>query len=84
MTFHDPQNSRLPPSAPSYVKNPGGGPVGLGCGLLLGAFIGAVWWGQTDTHTLWLVLPALVFGVLGGWRGDRFWHWVLPKLPWIT
>ena len=76
--------SRRAASTPSYVKNPGGGPVGLGCGLLLGGFLGFVWWAQTDSATLWVGVPALVFGVLGCWRGDRFWHWVLPKLEWFS
>ncbi len=84
MSLRDHQDSRRLQSAPSYVRNPGGGPIGLGCGLLLGAFISFVWWEQTDAPTLWLLAPALVFGLLGCWRGDRFWHWVLPKLQWFS
>jgi hypothetical protein len=84
MSVHDNQASRRQPSAPSHVRNPGGGPVGFGCGLLLGGFIGIVWWAQTDAHTIWLLVPAFVFALLGCWRGDRFWHWVLPKLQWFS
>lgn len=84
MSTHAPQRSRRQSSAPSYVSNPGGGPVGFGCGLLLGGFVGFVWWAQTDASLFWLLVPAILFALLGGWRGDRFWHWILPKLQWFS
>lgn len=75
---------REPGTTPSFAKNPGGGPVGFGCGLILGGLIAASWWVQYETHLGWLVGLALSLAILGYWQGDRFWTWVIPKLRWFT
>jgi len=72
------------PGTPSFAKNPGGGAVGFGCGLILGGLIAASWWVQYETQLTWLVGMALSLAVLGYWKGDRFWTWVIPRLRWFS
>ena len=71
-------------STPSFTANPGGGAVGFGCGLILGGLIAVSWWVQYETQLAWLVGIALSLAVLGYWKGDRLWAWVIPKLRWFT
>ena len=59
----------------------GGGPVGAGCGLLLGVILGAYWFVVNDSPS-WVVLGAgLAFAGVAYLYGDRFWHWVIEH-PW--
>lgn len=63
-----------------------GGPVGLGCGLLLGLAVGAAWV-VLDGFPPWtFVVPAVALAAVAYFYGDRFWEWLAEhgwKLPWF-
>jgi hypothetical protein len=63
----------------------GGGPVGLGCGLLLGLVLGALWVLLDGFPPAILVVAAAVFGALAYRYGDRFWNWLAEHwwIPWF-
>ena len=70
-----------PRSVTGHVE--GGGPVGCGCGVLLGAALGAIVflrWDSLAGLSLALALAA-TFGILGWRKGDRFFEKVLRGDP---
>ena len=64
--------------------HPAGGPVGLGCGLLIGFLLGAYAFVSTGLPD-WTVLGfALTFAGLAYWYGDRFWSWLAAHIHWFS
>lgn len=73
----------------SNIEPPGGGPVGFGCGAILGFFIGIgfIWNLSILQIDLFDVITlgsfSLFFGYLAYKFGDSFFRWILDKLWWI-
>lgn len=58
-------------------------------GVLIGAAVGAsvcvhLAIASASAAALVVVACALVVGYVGARGGDRFWHWLLPRLRWFS
>ena len=60
-----------------------GGPVGIGCGVLLGLVLGVAWVVMDGFPPVFLVVTAVALGALAYMYGDRFWNWLAEHAWWI-
>lgn len=77
----------MPPIGSQRSRRPSperGGPVGLGCGLLLGLLLGALWVLMDGFPPVVLVVAAVACGALAYMYGDRFWNWLAEHAWWIS
>jgi hypothetical protein len=60
-----------------------GGPVGAGCGLLLGLLVGVYWFITAESPQWPIIGVALVLAGLAYWYGDRLWNWLADHGWWL-
>ena len=47
----------------------------MGCGLVLGAIIGGIWFFSGYVPPWFVLVPSVIVGLVGYRYGDAFWAW---------